>query len=164
VSHADGVTNPRPVSARRFLNIRNSRAGVSRDRLRWWGDRFEPAPLADCSRNDRLGEFVGLPQSQQTQAQDNVLTYHGAADRGGNYADRGGNVQETAPESLMLLLKDLETRVRDADLARVRDVECERLPGDANSQPPQDHDAKCGFACHTIVASKDYVFTAYPKR
>ena len=30
--------------------------------------------------------------------------------------------------------------------------------------PPQEHDAKCGFACHTIVADKDYVFTAYPKR
>jgi Cytochrome P460 len=37
-------------------------------------------------------------------------------------------------------------------------------PGDAQSEPPQDHDAKCGFACHTIVANKDYVFTAYPKR
>ena len=24
--------------------------------------------------------------------------------------------------------------------------------------------AKCGFACHTKVATKDYVFTAYPKR
>lgn len=24
--------------------------------------------------------------------------------------------------------------------------------------------AKCGFACHTIVRAKDYVFTAYPKR
>ena len=24
--------------------------------------------------------------------------------------------------------------------------------------------AKCDFACHTIVAKKDYVFTAYPKR
>ena len=24
--------------------------------------------------------------------------------------------------------------------------------------------AKCGFACHTILAAKDYVFTAYPKR
>ena len=36
-------------------------------------------------------------------------------------------------------------------------------PGDENSTPPQEHDAKCGFACHTIVADKDYVFTAYPK-
>jgi hypothetical protein len=26
------------------------------------------------------------------------------------------------------------------------------------------NDAKCGFACHTIVKAKDYVFTAYPKR
>ena len=30
--------------------------------------------------------------------------------------------------------------------------------------PPQGSDAKCGFACHTIVKAKDYVFTAYPKR
>src|SRR5271170_1129126 len=37
-------------------------------------------------------------------------------------------------------------------------------PADENSSPPQEHDAKCGFACHTIVADKDYVFTAYPKR
>jgi hypothetical protein len=37
-------------------------------------------------------------------------------------------------------------------------------PGDENSTPPQEHDAKCGFACHTIVADKDYVFTAYPQR
>ena len=28
----------------------------------------------------------------------------------------------------------------------------------------QGNDAKCGFACHTIVKAKDYVFTAYPKR
>ena len=37
-------------------------------------------------------------------------------------------------------------------------------PADASSSPPQEHDAKCGFACHTVVADKDYVFTAYPKR
>jgi hypothetical protein len=37
-------------------------------------------------------------------------------------------------------------------------------PGDTSDSPPQEHDAKCGFACHTIVAAKDYVFTAYPER
>ncbi len=37
-------------------------------------------------------------------------------------------------------------------------------PGDVNDTPPQEHDAKCGFACHTLVEAKDYVFTAYPKR
>ena len=37
-------------------------------------------------------------------------------------------------------------------------------PGDENDSPPQANGAKCGFACHTIVAAKDYVFTAYPKR
>ncbi len=37
-------------------------------------------------------------------------------------------------------------------------------PGTAADTPPQANDAKCGFACHTIAAAKDYVFTAYPKR
>jgi hypothetical protein len=37
-------------------------------------------------------------------------------------------------------------------------------PGGEKDSPPQGHDAKCGFACHTVVSDKDYVFTAYPKR
>jgi hypothetical protein len=44
--------------------------------------------------------------------------------------------------------------------ARHEDVQA----GDTSDSPPQEHDAKCGFACHTIVEAKDYVFTAYPKR
>jgi hypothetical protein len=31
-------------------------------------------------------------------------------------------------------------------------------------QPPQGNDAKCGLACHTIVKTRDYVFTEYGKR
>jgi len=37
-------------------------------------------------------------------------------------------------------------------------------PATTADQPPQEHDAKCGFACHSIVEAKDYVFTAYPRR
>jgi hypothetical protein len=37
-------------------------------------------------------------------------------------------------------------------------------PATLANQPPQGNDAKCGFACHTIVKAKDYVFTAHPKR
>jgi hypothetical protein len=37
-------------------------------------------------------------------------------------------------------------------------------PGTLTDQPPQGNDAKCGAACHTIVAARDYVFTAYGKR
>ena len=37
-------------------------------------------------------------------------------------------------------------------------------PGTTASRPPVGHDAKCGAACHTLAASKDYIFTAYPKR
>jgi Cytochrome P460 len=29
---------------------------------------------------------------------------------------------------------------------------------------PDGRDANCGYACHTIVAAKDYIFTAYGKR
>jgi Cytochrome P460 len=29
---------------------------------------------------------------------------------------------------------------------------------------PQGTDAKCGYACHTKVASQDYIYTAYPFR
>jgi hypothetical protein len=37
-------------------------------------------------------------------------------------------------------------------------------PATLNHKPPQGNDAKCGFACHTIVAGKDYVFTEYAQR
>jgi hypothetical protein len=37
-------------------------------------------------------------------------------------------------------------------------------PGTVTDQPPQVNDAKCGFACHTVVQKQDYVFTAFPKR
>ena len=37
-------------------------------------------------------------------------------------------------------------------------------PGTVDDEPPQANDAKCGFECHTIVESRDYVFTEYGKR
>ena len=37
-------------------------------------------------------------------------------------------------------------------------------PGTTSGTPPQGNDAKCGFACHTKVKAKDYVFTEYGKR
>jgi hypothetical protein len=37
-------------------------------------------------------------------------------------------------------------------------------PATVADQPPQANDAKCGFACHTIVKTRDYVFTDYGRR
>jgi hypothetical protein len=37
-------------------------------------------------------------------------------------------------------------------------------PGNSSDKPPQGSDAKCGLACHTIVKTRDYVFTEYAKR
>ena len=37
-------------------------------------------------------------------------------------------------------------------------------PATTADKPPQGNDAKCGFACHTIVKTRDYVFTDYGPR
>jgi Cytochrome P460 len=37
-------------------------------------------------------------------------------------------------------------------------------PSTVASHPPQENDAKCGFACHTVVKNRDYVFTEYGNR
>jgi len=37
-------------------------------------------------------------------------------------------------------------------------------PATQADKPPQANDAKCGFTCHTIVKSRDYVFTDYAHR
>ena len=37
-------------------------------------------------------------------------------------------------------------------------------PGTSADKPPQGNDAKCGFACHTTVKTRDYVFTEYGHR
>ena len=37
-------------------------------------------------------------------------------------------------------------------------------PATLADKPPQGNDAKCGFACHTLVKNRDYVVTEYPTR
>ena len=37
-------------------------------------------------------------------------------------------------------------------------------PGTLTDKPPQANDAKCGYACHTRVKARDYVFTEYGHR
>jgi Cytochrome P460 len=37
-------------------------------------------------------------------------------------------------------------------------------PATTKDTPPQSNDAKCGFACHTIVQKRDFVFTDYARR
>lgn len=36
--------------------------------------------------------------------------------------------------------------------------------GNLSGKPAQGNDAKCGFACHTIVRTRDYVLTGYGHR
>jgi hypothetical protein len=37
-------------------------------------------------------------------------------------------------------------------------------PGTTTDKPPQGNDAKCGASCHNLAASKDFIFSIYPKR
>jgi hypothetical protein len=37
-------------------------------------------------------------------------------------------------------------------------------PATVADHPPQENDAKCGFACNTVVKTTDYVFTDYGHR
>src|SRR5262252_6983466 len=37
-------------------------------------------------------------------------------------------------------------------------------PATSADRPPQGSDAKCGFVCHSIVKTRDYVFTEYGHR
>jgi hypothetical protein len=64
-------------------------------------------------------------------------------------------------------LHDVDFMVRDskrfADSGNWGYAEFDYDPATDTFKPLGDG-AKCGFACHTIVKAKDYVFTAYPKR
>jgi hypothetical protein len=37
-------------------------------------------------------------------------------------------------------------------------------PATTADTPPQENDAKCGLACHTVAKARDYVFTEYARR
>jgi hypothetical protein len=80
-----------------------------------------------------------------------------------------------APTTVPDTLKDVDFMVRDSKRfadsgnwgygAFKYDAATDTFtPATTADEPPQENDAKCGFACHTIVQGKDYVFTAYPRR
>jgi Cytochrome P460 len=77
------------------------------------------------------------------------------------------SAEAPAPTTVPDTLHDIDFMVRDskrfADSGNWRYVQ---FNYDAASDmfTPLGTGAKCGFACHTIVKAKDYVFTAYPKR
>ena len=37
-------------------------------------------------------------------------------------------------------------------------------PGTLSDSPPQENDAKCGAACHTLAQKRDFVFTVFGSR
>jgi hypothetical protein len=77
------------------------------------------------------------------------------------------SAEAPAPTAVPDSLHDVDVMVRDSKrFADSGNWGYAQFNYDAASDSftPQGDGAKCGFACHTIVAAKDYVFTAYPKR
>jgi hypothetical protein len=77
------------------------------------------------------------------------------------------SAESPAPTTVPDTLHDIDFMVRDSK--RFPDTGAwgyAQFNYDAASDTftPLGRRANCGYACHTIVATKDYVFTAYPKR
>jgi Cytochrome P460 len=77
------------------------------------------------------------------------------------------SAEAPAPTTVPDTLHDIDFMVRDSK--RFPDTGAwgyAQFNYDAASDTftPLGRGANCGHACHTIVAAKDYVFTAYPKR
>jgi hypothetical protein len=77
------------------------------------------------------------------------------------------STESPRPTTIPGTLHDIDFMVRDSK--RFKDTggwgweEFDYDPASDTFMPFED-DAKCGFECHTRVAAKDYVFTAYGKR
>jgi Cytochrome P460 len=76
-------------------------------------------------------------------------------------------VEAPAPTTVPDMLHDVDFMVRDskrfADSGAWGYAEFD-YDAASDTFKPFSTGAKCGFACHTRVAAKDYVFTSYPKR
>jgi hypothetical protein len=72
-----------------------------------------------------------------------------------------------APTIVPGTLHDIDFMVRDSkrfpDTGAWGYAEFDYDPA-SDTFTPRGSGANCGYACHTIVKAKDYVFTAYPKR
>jgi hypothetical protein len=77
------------------------------------------------------------------------------------------SAEAPAPTTVPDTLHDIDFMVRDskrfADSGNWGYAQFNYDPA-SDTFTPLGTGAACGFACHTIVKAKDYVFTAYPKR
>lgn len=77
------------------------------------------------------------------------------------------SAEAPAPTTIPDTLHDVDVMVRDSKrFADTGSWGYAQFNYDAASDSfaPEGTGTDCGYACHTIVTAKDYVFTAYPKR
>jgi hypothetical protein len=77
------------------------------------------------------------------------------------------SAEAPAPTTIPDTLHDVDVMVRDSKrFSDIGNWGYAQFNYDAASDSfsPEGSGADCGYACHTIVTAKDFVFTAYPKR
>ena len=113
------------------------------------------------SRDDR-----GLPGRRSRQRQGFPRRFQDREDRVEAENQRGSPCGTAVPDTL----EDIGFMVRDskrfADSGGWGYAQFNHDAASDTFAPDRKYigTATCGFACHTIVAAKDYVFTAYGKR
>jgi hypothetical protein len=139
---------------------------------------FESWQAVGVSQAGRLALILGNPamiDAYQAGIPDNGQAFPDGAKMAKIHWDRKKSATAPAPTMVPDALHDVDFMVKDskrfADSGGWGYAEFEYdpasatfRPGGLSDQPPQGHDAKCGFACHTIVKARDYVFTEYGKR
>jgi mono/diheme cytochrome c family protein len=85
-----------------------------------------------------------------------------------NVGEPGGPTVPDTQHDVDLMVKDSQ-RFRDSGgwgygVFEYNPASDEFRLGNLTDKPPQGNDAKCGFACHSAVKTKDYVFTDYGHR
>ena len=77
------------------------------------------------------------------------------------------SAEAPAPTTVPDTLHDVDFMVKDSkrfpDTGGWGYAEFDYVPA-SDTFTPHGSGSDCGHACHTIVAAKDYIFTAYPKR
>jgi hypothetical protein len=126
--------------------------------------------VAVSQSGDLIEVIVGnaaLIEAYQAGIPDNGKPFPDGAKMAKIHWNAKPSAEAPAPTTVPTTLHDIDFMVRDSK--RFTDsgnwgYAQFNYDAAADAFAPEGSGADCGFACHTIVAKKDYVFTGYPKR
>jgi len=126
--------------------------------------------IAVSQSGDKIEVILGNPamiNAYRTGASGNGRPFPDGARMAKIHWNAKQSTEAPSPTTIPGTLHDIDFMVKDskrfADSGGWGYAEFDYDAG-SDSFKPYGDGAKCGFACHQLVAAKDYVFTAYPKR